>query len=491
LTAAPPTVLTRREGEVRALPPMIELLGALDAGARAAVVQRWGLGDVAWQDLPRLLIERGSIRQRARALGWARDAMPTPDELAQLGLHGAAGLAWEVAAELGDELGMADRLAAQLGAAPPEALEELARALDIRHELLSALHRALVDPTRVAAAVSALPRDVRLRLASAPSGEDLARLAAHRLALSPARPCAELSSAAIAAARALEAEHQHRLIEAARRAAFPAVPRPATGAAPSTLLRAAALALHASAFDAVRAAERGGLELHVVALALAIGGEAGALDAGAGVIVDRGLRYLVSPAAPSRALGEALLGMDPGQGGIEVAHLAWVTLVQLAALPEGRPCGVEPLAALAIADAEALQLEHPALRPRPALDLAQRYMLVQLASLQALGLAWVVRLQGVALASEALRAALQRLPAGTAPPAAGAPSQPIVLRDGDDLLIEADDRVPLARLEPLAAHALPTAIGDRLRFRLTPSLLVPEQRDALLGALGALGATVE
>ena len=514
MTGAPPVLLTRRDDEVRVLPAMLELLGALDAEARAAVVLRWGLGEVAWQDLPRLLIDRGAIRERARTLGWARGAVPPPDELprlqiergaikeraralgaqgvvpppdelAQLGLHGPAGPAWEVVTELGVDLGMPDRLAAQLGAAPPELLEDLTRALGIRHELLSALHRALVDPERVAAAVGALPRDTRLRLAGAPSAEDLARLFAHRLALSPSRPCAELSSAAIAAARALEAKHQHRLIEEARRAAFPAVPRPEAAAAPSTLLRAAALALHASNFDAVRAAERGGLELHVVALALAIRDEAGALDAGADTIVDRGLRYLVSAAAPSRALGEALLGLEPGQGGIGVAHLAWVTLVQLASLPEGRPCGIDTLAALAVADAEALQLEHPALRPRPTLDLAQRYMLVQLASVQALGLAWVVRLQGVALASEALRTALQRLPAGREPPAAGASSRPVVQRDGDDLLVEADDRVPLARLEPLAAHALPTAIGDHLRFRLTPSLLAPGQRAALLGALGA------
>lgn len=485
MTGAPPTLLTRRDDEVAAFPSMTELLAALDADARAAVVQRWEVGDVPWRDLPRVLIERGAIRQRARKLGWSRGAMPGAGELALLGLHGPTGPVWELVAELGVELELGDRLAAQLGAAPVESLVELVRALEMRHELLAALQRALVEPARIEAAVGALPREVRLRLAGEPSAEDLAHLVAHRLALSPSRPCAELRGAAIAAARALEAAHQRRLLEEARRSALPAVARPEAGAAPSTLLRAAALALHACDFDPARAAERAGLELHVVALALAIRGEAGALDAGAGAIVDRGLRYLVSPAAPSRMLGEGLLGIEPGQGGVEVAHLAWVTLVQLANLPEGRPCGVDPLGALALADAEALALEHPALRPRPTPELAQRYMLVQLASLQALGLAWVVRLQGVALASEALREALQRLPVGAPPPVAGVVSRPAVQRDGDDLLVEADDLVPLVRLEPLAAHELPAAVGDRLRFRLTPGLLAPAQRAALLAALDA------
>lgn len=489
----PPTTVSRRDDAVPQLPTMAEILGALDVPARAEVVARWGLGAIAWQDLPRLLVDRGLLLARARAEGWIRAAatdeliwedvrsVPSPEVLAPLGLHGDD-FAWELVLELGADLGMSNRLAAQLGAEPRDAFDRLLRSSGKRHALLHELHETLLDPARVASAVAALPRAVRLRLAGELTADERALLVDQQLALAADRPCVELAVAAIAAARELEADHQRALLETACRAASPSASRPEIAAAPSTRLRAAALALHASDLDAVRAAERAGLDPHVIALALALrGGDA--LDQGPAAIVHRGLRFLLSPGAPSRAAGESLLGSAAGQSGPEIAHLAWVTLVQLASLPAMRPCPLASLIELVVADAEALALEFPQLSPRATPELAQRYVLVQIASLHALGLAWPVEREGVAVESETLRAALQQVADAAVPAPSSELARPTVQRDGDALVVEAEDRVPLARLEPLARHVLPIAVGGWLRFRLTPSLLAPAQRAKVIAAV--------
>ncbi len=467
---------------------MADVLAKLSFEERAAVLGRWGLEGVTPEQLPRRLLEDGLIQQRAGERGWMSGMMLPIDELMQHGLHREGTLAWEVVAALGAELGLPDRMAAQLGAMASTELDRLARALGLvppssRHGLLAELQRALLDGPRIAKAAATLPRGLRLRLAGTLEPAELEMLAQRQLALLPGRPCSDLAAAAATCARQLEADHQRTLLQVVRDTAHPAVARAPDQASPVTVLRAAALAVGASGFDPIQAAARSGIELHVTALAMALRDDGPALDLGHEMMLDRGLRFLVSPGAPTRMLAEDLLGIERGQSGLEVAHLAWLTLVQIANLPEGRPCGLDAMAALVAADAEALQLEYPELRPQVTLERARRYVMVQLASLLALGMAWVVPQQGVAIASEPLRVALQRLPAGAAPPGAGEPALATVRRQGDDLVVEAGELVPLQRLVGLAVHVLPRATGGQLQFQLTPALLVPSRREAVLAAL--------
>jgi hypothetical protein len=356
---------------------------------------------------------------------------------------------------------------------------------------LAEVERGLLDPARVEAAVASLPRTLRLRLARAPVPVDLPALQAALLSLPDQSPAVELATAAWAAARVLESRRQRQLLDDLMTravAAEPVVPSAAT----QTRLRAGALAAIAGDYDLIGAARSSGLPLHVVALGFALHGESvggvPALDHSLAASVSAGLRYGLSPAAPTRAVGESLLGRPVGQGGPEVGHLAWTVLVQVAAVPSGAAVAVEDLVELVLTDAGALELEHPTSRPAPTAALARRYLTILLGSLDALGLARVVSSQRVVLNGPGLQDILQDIaddrPMGAAKPATAASLR----REGEELVLHADDRVPLASLLPLARHVLPRVLDDGLAFRLLPAMLRPpsQSRRILAAANEAL-----
>ena len=492
------TLVAQTEDRRLPVAGMAEYLRHLSQDAGISVAGLWGVQEAPPTELARILFDRGILLRRALHEGWVNRLDNPPEEMWELGVWGDEGPAWELLAEVASFLPpRTNRLAVHLGLLSPIELVSLTGDLGMedtgsRHETLQTILTELLRPERVEEAVMALPRELMLRFARRLDSDDIAKLRICHMTIDSQHPAVELTAAFFTAARKLESMRQRDIIEKLKvQMAVLPVQQPVLVSV-ATQLRAGALAACSCHYDLNEAAKKFGLPIHLVALGFALDNDevdGNALDGGDDKAIDQGLRYLLSPASPTRAAGEALLCSETASGGHEVGLLAWVVLVQIAALPPNRAVPLEDLMTIIASDAEALGLEHAKLVPTNLGEVAHRYLGSLLVTLQTMGLAWPAIGQGIAFDSTRLQQALQIIADDKEVSDQGAAAKAGLHREGSDIVVSATDKVPLDRLRSLSLFVSPVVRNSQLVFRLTPAhLSTPERKNLLLAAVNmALG----
>ncbi len=231
-------------------------------------------------------------------------------------------------------------------------------------------------------------------------------------------------------------------------------------------LRADALLSIADDNDFVKAARKGSLSSAAVCLGFALHSNddgRSRLDGDDERVQWHGLRYLLSPATPTREACEKLFACRPLGGGEEVTRLNWHLLTQLASLPANRAFSLKTAADLVIADALVLGAQQPKRL------FAEELLTVLAACLGALGFATPLG-NRFAIESTSLGETLQAI-ADQQQPRASESTPAELIRDGSDLVVVAENSVPLSRLVPLAPFAAISFVSDCVVLRLTPNAL--------------------
>lgn len=243
-------------------------------------------------------------------------------------------------------------------------------------------------------------------------------------------------------------------------------------------LRAGALATAGRGLEIVSAAEATGLSVPVVALGLALRGHDGSLDAGLQHAVRVSIAYLVSPAAPTRAVAEQMLGLAPGDGGPEIGTLAARLLRLIAFLPPRRALLVNDLA-------EVIRDE---VGTNPSQELARRYLGVLFTIFEAAGVGWLKEDAGLFVDGEQIVDAIEWLDANAPLPPPIAAGTARLERDGDSMVVRAGDDVPIELLVPLARLVWPRERDGFVELSVAPRDLAahgPELRSAIERATGS------